>query len=600
MRYALFLLAIITLFACKTSKTYQVQFKVDMSEIREVEKVYVQGDVEPLSWKDGFGMSDPDGDGTYEANVKFVTKKKSLKYKFRNGNNWELAGADNRTLRFESGSLALNTPFDEYEYYSAEKIEQLTYTPEQIKSDVAILRKTIQYVHPNLYKYQSEADLENDFQNLEAAMLAEPTLVNAYKEVSKFAAKIECSHTFTNPWNQGSRIKKAIFFQPDKVPFTFSRIGKRLFIDKNASDEEALKTGREVLDINGTPSRTILERLMPYVSADGTNDEKRLQRLTITGNNKYELFDIFYPIEFGSVQKFNLKLFDHITGDTVDVLVNAISKTRRDANLRVRYPDFNNTIADAWRFDWQADSTAYLKMQSFAIFDNSFDWKGFLNNAFAKINEKKAQHLILDIRGNEGGNDEIVEYLLLKILNKSVTLPAPQSIVNYKSLPDELSAYVSTWSKLPFNWGATVEELRNGQYQMKERFGGRIRTYEPAKDHFRGQVYLLVDASNSSATQILATYMKAYNLATIIGQTTGGNQRGLTGGYMFFHRLPNTGIEIDLPLVATSIFPLTDETPNGGLEPDVVIEKNITDFIKGIDTELQATLKLIQKSYAVK
>lgn len=273
-----------------------------------------------------------------------------------------------------------------------------------------------------------------------------------------------------------------------------------------------------------------------------------------------------------------------------------MSKTARDAKLRSRYDDFNNDFAAGWQFEWKNDSTAYLKVTSFAVYNKDFNWRNFLDSAFREITEKNAQHLILDIRGNEGGETEIVEYLLRKILQSPITVPAPYTVVNYKRLPKELEANVTTWSKLPYHWGATVEPLPNGQYRMKERYSGRAQTYEPAKDNFRGQSYLLIDAENSSATQIMATYAKKYKLATLIGQETGGNQRGLNGGYIFFHRLPNTKVEIDLPLLSINLFPVTEETPNGGIQPDVFVQKNVADFINGVDTELAATMALIHQA----
>ncbi len=596
MKHILFLLTITTIFSCSSPKTYQVHFKVDMSTAERVEKVYLQGDISPLSWNQGYELADADGDGTYEAKIEFVTKSKRLKYKYRNGDNWELQGADNRTLWFKPEGVSVNVPFNEYETYSKDKIQSLTYTSEQIKEDVAALKATIKYVHPSLYKYRSEKELESDFQELEAAMLAEPSLINAYKQVSKFAAKIQCSHTFTNPWNQGGTVEKAIFFSRDKVPFTFDRIGKQLFIAKNASEQNELIPGREILTIDGVPAAEILNRLTPYITADGANEEKKLQRLTLGGTNKFELFDIFFPLEFGSKEVFQLTLKDHSSGDIIKAEVKAMSKTARDAKLRSRYDDFNNDFAAGWQFEWKNDSTAYLKVTSFAVYNKDFNWRNFLDSAFREITEKNAQHLILDIRGNEGGETEIVEYLLRKILQSPITVPAPYTVVNYKRLPKELEANVTTWSKLPYHWGATVEPLPNGQYRMKERYSGRAQTYEPAKDNFRGQSYLLIDAENSSATQIMATYAKKYKLATLIGQETGGNQRGLNGGYIFFHRLPNTKVEIDLPLLSINLFPVTEETPNGGIQPDVFVQKNVADFINGVDTELAATMALIHQA----
>jgi len=97
----------------------------------------------------------------------------------------------------------------------------------------------------------------------------------------------------------------------------------------------------------------------------------------------------------------------------------------------------------------------------------------------------------------------------------------------------------------------------------------------------------------------MATYVKEYNLATIIGQPTGGNQRGINGGYIFFHRLPHSKIEIDIPVIKTTIQEVTSITPNGGIVPDIIVDKTIPDFINGIDTELEATLNLIRKSNKV-
>ena len=62
--------------------------------------------------------------------------------------------------------------------------------------------------------------------------------------------------------------------------------------------------------------------------------------------------------------------------------------------------------------------------------------------------------------------------------------------------------------------------------------------------------------------------MQREKLATIIGETTGGNRRGINGGCFYFFRLPETGLEVDLPLIGT--FPLTRQ-PDAGIVPDIVV-----------------------------
>jgi C-terminal processing protease CtpA/Prc len=105
-----------------------------------------------------------------------------------------------------------------------------------------------------------------------------------------------------------------------------------------------------------------------------------------------------------------------------------------------------------------------------------------------------------------------------------------------------------------------------------------------------GQTFLITDASNSSATFYLARVMKLGKVATLVGQTTGGTQKGINGGAMFFLRLPNSGIEMDIPLIGN--FPYK-EAPDLGIVPDVVVEKTLEDVMEGRDPEIETVKSII-------
>ncbi len=579
-----------------TTQSYTLTFQVDMSGHTGFQAVGVRGNIAPLSWDKDYPLSDSNGDGIYEATIDFKTNKKYVQYKFQTDTQSELEGSDNRISWFSSTTQASPQRFNEFDYYSPEKLATFTYTPAQIEEDVAVLRKTLQYIHPNLYKYRDSLQLEKDFQTLQAQMLAAPDLVNAYKAISQFATLIKCSHTFTNPWNQVTQIKKAIFYQPDKLPFSFQRIGKRLFIDKNASLDTSLHKGLEILSINAISTEEVLTRLTNYITSDGDNYEKRLQRLSLSGLEKFELFDIFYPLEFGSSSVFQLTLKDHTTGSIFETQVDALSKTARTAILQERYDNLSTSFEEGWQFKILNEQTAYLKMQSFAIYNNTFDWKGFLTNVFETLTDKKIQHLIIDIRDNEGGNDDIVQYLLERILQQAITMETPAPYTVYRQIPEDLRPHISTWEKRPYDWGNKIEASDKGRFVLKKQYAKRQVKYTPKSNGFKGKSYLLTNAENSSATHIMATYVKKYQLATIVGQETGGNQKGLNGSFYFFHKLPNTRVEIDIPIFGINILPDTPDTPNSGIVPDVLVEKNLSDLIYGIDTEMNVVLDLI-KSY---
>lgn len=589
----LFISALLLTTSCN-SQDYEITFQLDATQLSPKQTIGLRGNIKPLSWKKDLELTDIDKDGIYEATVKFNTSKRNLRFKFTQNREMELQGADNRIVWFKPNVTNITSHvFNEYNYYDSDRIQKLTYTKEQISEDVEVLTKTLNFIHPNLYKYRDSIDLQKDIMALEDALQKHPNIINVFGEISKFAAKIKCSHTFTNPWNQGPDVKKALFFQPDKLPLTFNRIGKRLFVDKNASLSPDLKKGMEIIAIDSIPSEEIMTRLAVYITSDGNNYEKRLQRLTLSGAAKFEMFDIFYPIEFGSKESFQLSLKDLVTGDTLHRRLNAISKTRRNSILKERYTNFQNTFEEGWQFKILNAQTALLRIDAFTVFSNEFDWKGFLDNSFETVLEKKIENLILDIRANEGGDTEVAEYLLEHIISQPITIAIPAQTTRYRKIPEYLKPYISTWDKRPYDWGNKLAYLGNGKYEMQSMFVPTSKTYRPRKSNFKGQVYLLTSAENSSATHIMSTYAKKYELATLVGQETGGNQKGLNGGYMFFHRLPNSRVELDIPVFGIHILKDTPETHDGGIRPDIAVEKSIEDLIAGDDTEMKAVLELI-------
>lgn len=591
------LISVLLLCTSCNAQEYEITFQLDATQLPSKPSIGLKGNVKPLSWNKDLELTDSDKDGIYEATVKFKTKERNLRFKFTHNEKSELQGSDNRIIWFKPNkTLITRHVFDEYNYYDLEKIKTLTYTKEQIREDVEVLGRTLNFIHPNLYKYRDSIDFQKDLAALEGALQKHSNILKVYGEISKFAAKIKCSHTFTNPWNQGSDVKKALFFQPDKLPLTFNRIGKRLFVDKNASLSSDLKKGMEIIAIDSIPSDEIMTRLVAYITSDGNNYEKRLQRLTLSGASKFEMFDIFYPLEFGSKKSFQLSLTDPITGDTLLRRVQSISKTRRNTILKERYANFQNTFEEGWQFKVLNTQTALLRIDAFTVFSSEFDWKGFLDKAFKTVSENKLKHLIIDIRANEGGDTMVAEYILEYIIAQPITITIPAQTTRYRKIPENLKPYISTWDKRPYDWGNNLAYVGNGRYEMQSMFVPTSKTYKPKKNNFKGQVYLLTSAENSSATHIMSTYAKKYALATLVGQETGGNQKGSNGGYMFFHRLPNSRVELDIPVFGINIIKDTPETHDGGISPDVVVEKSIEDLIAGEDTEMKAVLTLIDEN----
>jgi len=60
------------------------------------------------------------------------------------------------------------------------------------------------------------------------------------------------------------------------------------------------------------------------------------------------------------------------------------------------------------------DGVATLAMPSWVTFNDHWDWRGFIDRAFAELAARRATTLVIDLRGNEGGTsvgDAILAHL---------------------------------------------------------------------------------------------------------------------------------------------------------------------------------------------
>jgi serine protease Do len=90
-------------------------------------------------------------------------------------------------------------------------------------------------------------------------------------------------------------------------------------------------------------------------------------------------------------------------------------------------------------------------------------------------------------------------------------------------------------------------------------------------------------------TQLPEAAQKAIGRGVLVGEETGGNRRGINGGALFFMTLPESGIALDLPLIATH--PRTPQ-PDRGVTPDVSAPLTLADLRAGRDAALETALAL--------
>lgn len=458
-------------------------------------------------------------------------------------------------------------------------------------TDVAILRRAYEQLHPGLHRYNTPAQMDAHFAALEREFSRDRTLADAYLALSTFAAKVKCGHTYANFFNQPRAVAEALFRGP-RVPFYFRWIDGRMIVTRSVADDTRLVAGTEIVAINGVRASDVLARLMTVARADGNNDAKRVAYLEVQGTSRLEAFDVFFPLFFPMASdRFSLRVRTPGGASAIDIEVPAATYDHRVASLQTAAttagPD-----AGPWQFRALDGDIAYLRMPTWALYNSRWNWAAFLRETFATLVASKTADLVIDLRGNEGGSD-VGDVIVSHLIAAPVPRPQITRRVRYRQVPDDLVPNLDTWDPSFRDWGPAASEPANGFFKLRRDAdddpGGLIA---PAAPRYTGRVWVLVGADNSSATFEFAQIAQQNRLATLVGQPTGGNQRGINGGAFFFVRLPKSGVELDLPLIGQ--FP-DDERPDAGLAPDLPVARTVADVAAGRDAELAATIAAIRK-----
>ncbi len=449
-----------------------------------------------------------------------------------------------------------------------------------LRGDIKLLREILTTLHPGLYRYNRPEALDAALVTLDRQWAAQPEQAARYLNLSRFLSIIRCGHSYANFFNQKKAVQQSLFDRPTRLPFAFKWIGDNMVVTADQSGSGSLPRGTVVKSVNGVPVATMLRRLLPLVRTDGHNEPKRRALLSMTGKDEFETFDIFHGLVYGAPASGQHRLRIRKPGADVDSTVDltALSLAQRQSFMEA--PD-NRSDEPVWDWQMRPDGIAVLTMNGWALYNSKWDWQGWLNDRLDSL--PGAKGLIVDIRENEGGLD-CGDVILSRLAAKDIVRPRYRRLVRYVTTPSELNRYLDTWDDSFRNWGSDAERFDNRYYQLKREDGGVIAAKGPQVDV---PMAVLTSAQNSSATFQFANIVRQSGLGTLVGETTGGNQRGINGGAYFFARLPESGIEFDVPLIG--YFP-DEQKPDAGIEPDIHVAMTAKAIADGTDPQLDAAI----------
>lgn len=454
----------------------------------------------------------------------------------------------------------------------------------EFSADIDLTREILTTLHPGLLRYNSLMQIDAVMASLRRSFASAPDLAQRYLVLSRFLATIKCGHSHANFFNQSPPVTKALFDKKSRLPFTMRWVGEQMVVTGGDLMAEKLPPGTLIGAINGVPARTMLQTLLLYARADGNNDAKRRSLLDLRARTRFEPFDVFQGLHYGepagSVYRLDVRTPD---GTISTMEVPALTTDERHAQLPL-------PATDAAVWEWRVDEqgVAVLTMPSWALYDSQWDWQAWLNDKLdALAGDSAAKGLVVDLRGNEGGLD--CGHPILERVLKTASAQPMRRLVRYQKTPEHLNRHLDTLDNSTRDWSNSAKP-----------FDSRFFALPPAETTLRPKgkalalpLVVLTDAANSAATFSFAQRVKASGAGKLVGEATGGNQRGFNGGAFFFVRLPASGIEFDLPVIG-SFAP--QPMPDAGIEPEVKVQVSAADIAAGRDAQLERALALAKGS----
>lgn len=354
-------------------------------------------------------------------------------------------------------------------------------------------------------------------------------------------------------------------------PFPVKIIGNSVVV--NSLNAE-IPYGAKILSINGVGIDTLLHSFTPRYK--DTFVKRRLETqfpiMLLLKKGSIENFDVEYTT-LANLDKFEKS----IPGIGFETYISVLSET-----VFPLEPSKSDKLLNTHFF--AEANTYYLQLNSFDWDD--YDQKGLFHflNAEHKNFEKKfkaifkevadygAKNLIIDLRFNYGGNIKVPGILYSHIAKEPFKEDITISIQDFDIPSIELIKQISSNEIEDKSEAEKYINLFKEQFDQRGDASYTLKVLEneevePSSSAFSGNVYLMVSGRSVSASSYFAALFKANERGVIVGEEMGGSFRSLTAGQILTYQLPNSRIELEVPMMEVNF-------------SDVLYEKIGTEIIK--------------------
>jgi len=430
--------------------------------------------------------------------------------------------------------------------------QNTTYLPPKIsaaalKTDFLLLRDTLQKIHPGIYRYNSSAFISHIFDSCYNSIHDSMTVPQFFMLTNFAIAAMEDGHSNSRMPQQ---VMKDYISNTKIFPAFVMLIHNRAFI--YCCHQNSSLAGAELISINNRTVQQIVQRLFSYIPSDADLQSRK-------NWESNEIFPFFNALLYPAVDSFNIT-YKNENGELKKAVL------LPDLVKNVKCPPPFKRPQKYLQLTYTPDNIAVLTIKTFLddfLRPTGENFNHFLDSAFTDIRNKNVTKLLIDIRGNQGGNDG----------NGAL-----------------LYAYLT---QQPFMYYASQETV-SGKFAADDDHPN-LKLQQPKQNSYAGKVYILADGRSFSASAEFSAIAKSNKRALFMGEEVGGGYYGNTSGDDAFITLPNSQLSCRIPLVKYTMAVKKDANNGNSILPEYPIYPTINDFINHTDSQLDSAVTIIKK-----